>query len=514
MMIRKLCLGLTTLSILLGLNTSPALGQGGVPLWTNRFDPISGVGGYPPAIAVDRNGSVFVAGSTLDSNGIEYDYVTVAYSSSGMLLWTNYYDGPYSGRDIPLAIAATSDGNVVVTGKSWNGYDYTTSDFATVAYSGSGIPLWTNRYDGPGGGQDIAYAVAADNSGNVFVTGRSWDGTFADYATIAYSSAGIPLWTNYYHGLGNGDDEPLAIAVNSRGNVFVTGGSLGASGYFEFATLAYSNAGVPLWTNRFSYFETNNCIGLAIAVDGQGNVFVAGSGGGYTTVAYSNTGAPLWTNTYRGPTDTYDLVHGIAVDPSGNVFVTGESRRGGDTGASADYVTVAYSGAGIPLWTNRYNGPGNNYDGANAIAVDQEGNVFVTGGSYRGSSYTLTDYATVAYSGAGAALWTNRYNGPRNDEDVASGVAVDLVGNVFVTGRSVGKSGAVGFATIKYSSSVHPRLKIQGLHQEVVLTWTNSAFNLQSAPTATGTFTNIPSATSPYTNPITGPQQYFRLSGQ
>jgi hypothetical protein len=64
----------------------------------------------------------------------------------------------------------------------------------------------------------------------------------------------------------------------------------------------------------------------------------------------------------------------------------------------------------VALWTNRYNGSGNGEDFADAIAVDGSGNVFVTGWS-AGSS-VFDDYATVAYSNAGEPLWTNRYNGP------------------------------------------------------------------------------------------------------
>jgi hypothetical protein len=45
----------------------------------------------------------------------------------------------------------------------------------------------------------------------------------------------------------------------------------------------------------------------------------------------------------------------------------------------------------------------------------------------------------------------------------------------------------------------------------LVLSWTNAAFGLQSAPTINGTFTNVPGATSPYTNPIVDLQQFFRL---
>ena len=54
-------------------------------------------------------------------------------------------------------------------------------------------------------------------------------------------------------------------------------------------------------------------------------------------------------------------------------------------------------------------------------------------------------------------------------------------------------------------------LNIEQIGGDVVLTWAGSAFNLQSAPLASGTYTNIPGATSPHTNPITGDQKYFRL---
>ena len=46
----------------------------------------------------------------------------------------------------------------------------------------------------------------------------------------------------------------------------------------------------------------------------------------------------------------------------------------------------------------------------------------------------------------------------------------------------------------------------------VVLSWTNAAFGLQSAPAVTGTFTDIPGASSPFTNSITGGQRFFRLA--
>jgi hypothetical protein len=90
---------------------------------------------------------------------------------------------------------------------------------------------------------------------------------------------------------------------------------------------------------------------------------------------------------------------------------------------------------------------------------------------------------------------------------------LDPNGNVFVTGTS-GNGTNYDYVTIKYSSSVPPpRLDFQLLNNQLVLTWTNAGFNLQTAPALTGPFTNLPAATSPYTNPLTAPQQFFRLKG-
>ena len=78
----------------------------------------------------------------------------------------------------------------------------------------------------------------------------------------------------------------------------------------------------------------------------------------------------------------------VAVDGSNNVIVTGYSAG---SGSGFDYATIKYSSAGVPLWTNRYNGPGNGDDTAAAVAVDGSDNVIVTG-------YSSSDYATIKYS--------------------------------------------------------------------------------------------------------------------
>src|SRR6185503_5492457 len=226
-----------------------------------------------------------------------------------------------------------------------------------------------------------------------------------------------------------------AVAVDSSGNVFVTGGSTGISeGPFDFATIKYSGAGVALWTNRYTLgnaIEDGYDEGRALAMDGSGNVFVTGpswSGGlfgstDFATIKYSGAGVALWTNRYNGPGNYFDFANAMAVDGSGNVVVAGYSARTNVSPPNYDYATIKYSDAGVALWTNRYNGPGNSTDQARAVAVDGSGNVFVTGVS--GGTNGYSDYATIKYSGAGVALWTNRYNGPGNNDDRAYAMAMD-----------------------------------------------------------------------------------------
>jgi len=516
-----LSLAVTTASLVI-LRPVSAHAQGGVPLWTNRYNGPGNDEDSPRAIAVDNSGNVIVTGSSISANGFpDWDYATIKYSSAGVPLWTNRYNGG-NGADGALAVAANDTGNVFVTGYSTGSSG--DSDYATVAYSSAGVPLWTNRYDGGIGG-DEAFAVAVNNSGNVFVTGRSANiNNNSDWVTIAYSEAGLPLWTNTYAGPADSGDEPFAMAVDNKGNVFVTGRSVSLTSDSDYVTVAYSRAGEALWTNRYSRPGINDDGATAIAVDRSGNVFVTGRArtqlptggfsGEYATVGYSNAGTPLWTNRYHGPfINGDDGASAIAVDSSGNVFVTGFSYA---VNGHYDYATVAYSNAGAPLWTNRYNGPGNGDNLPEKIAVDDNGNVFVTGWSPAANFFS--DYATVGYSATGVPLWTNRYNGLGNRDDQARAIAVDKNGNVFVTGispQSSTNSYPYDYVTIKYSSSVPPpRLDFQLLNHQLVLSWTNAGFNLQSAPGVTGAFTNLPAATSPYTNTPTGPQQFFRLIGE
>ncbi|TET23124.1 MAG: hypothetical protein E3J71_03640, partial [Candidatus Stahlbacteria bacterium] len=153
-----------------------------------------------------------------------------------------------------------------------------------------------------------------------------------------------------------------------------------------------------------------------------------------------------WVARYDGPASSWDEARAIAVDGSGNVYVTGSSP--GSNGDS-DYATVKYSPAGTEEWVARYNGPANDDDYAQAIAVDGSGNVYVTGNSYGSGA----DYATVKYNTSGVEQWVARYDGSASGRDYARAIAVDDAGNVYVTGGSIGSGADYDYATVKYNTS-------------------------------------------------------------
>jgi hypothetical protein len=146
-----------------------------------------------------------------------------------------------------------------------------------------------------------------------------------------------------------------------------------------------------------------------------------------------------------------DYAEAIAIDDLGNVYVAGASTS---ELLRYNFATVKYNAAGQQLWVAEYSGTGAGDNQADEIEVDSSGNVYVTGESLGFGSGN--DYATVKYNSAGQEQWVARYNGPANADDFASGLAVDSSSNVYVTGRSTGSGTAFDYATVKYVQTVSP----------------------------------------------------------
>ncbi|UCG30906.1 MAG: SBBP repeat-containing protein [candidate division WOR-3 bacterium] len=369
--------------------------------------------------------------------------------------WVARYNGPGNAYDAASAIALDNAGNIYVTGPSCGLGPW--EDYATVKYDSLGAEQWVARYNGPFNYADIAMAIALDTAGNVYVTGQSdGSGTWEDYATLRYNASGVEQWVARYNGPGNDYDAAYAITVDNAGNVYVTGqsdASYTCDTSEDYATVRYDSMGVEQWVARYNGPGNSSDLAMALVLDAAGSIYVTGGSTGsgtgfdYATVKYDASGVEQWVVRYNGPGNGTDWASAIVLDAAGNTYITGRSE---DSGTGYDYATVKYDASGVEMWVVRYNGPGNGTDWASAIALDAAGNAYITGGSE--GSGTDYDYATVKYDASGVEQWVARYNGPGSGWDLANAIAVDAGGNVYVTGYSVGSGTSEDYTTIKYDS--------------------------------------------------------------
>ena len=415
-------------------------------------------------IVSDNNGNVYVTGSSGS------DYATIKYNSSGIQQWAARYNGTGNSGDGATAIAVDASGNVYVTGSS-TGIG-SSSDFLTIKYNSSGTLLWSARFDGPVHNLDNAYSIAVDSSGNVFVTGNSYGGlSDYNYLTIKYNSSGVIQWFKNYNGTGNNTDNAFRLVLDGQGNVYVTGWSRGSgTSDDDFATIKYNSAGDEVWVRIYQGPGDGFDQAMSIAADRTGNIYVTGRSLGistqydYATIKYNSSGDSLWVNRYNGVENSADNSTAIAVDTSGNVYVFGQSYS---SVTNYDFATVKYNSAGVYQWDRIYNGPGNSVENGTAIALDKSGNVYVTGASaFSGQNY---NYATVKYSSAGVLQWSDTYNGTASGSDESFAIAADSTGNIYVTGGSAGLGQFRDYVTIKYSQKPYAIVKgfIEGFYNSI-----------------------------------------------
>ncbi len=402
------------------------------------------------AIAVDDSGYVYVTGYCEGAGG-NPDLATIKYLPNGDTAWVRTYNGPGDHVDWARAVTIDASYNVYITGKSFD--SGTGFDYVTIKYTPEGDTAWLRRYDGPGSSTDEAYAITVSDSGYVHVTGTSGgSGTSADYATVKYDPDGDTVWVRRYNGPEDYVDYASAMALDGQQNVYVTGTSYDTVGGLDYLTIKYAANGDTLWVRRYKGPGEGYDEAYSLAVDGAGNAYVTGNSAGigtnydYATIKYYPNGDTGWVRRYDGPANGADYAKAIAIDHSGFVYVTGYSDS---TGSYQDYATIKYDSVGNEVWVRRYNGPpGNGSDFGYALALDDFSNVYVTGGS--GGGATDMDYATIKYHSNGDAAWVMRYTGPGSGSDYGRAIAVDDSGNVYVTGSYTSASTEKDICTIKY----------------------------------------------------------------
>jgi len=433
--------------------------------WAKSADGSGNDASY--AVARDNAGNVYIGGNfngKIDFNppgntdtlrvAALADNFIAKYNAAGDLVWVKGLGG--SGNDMGVwDIAADATGNVYATGQFVSTVDFNPGgsspvsltanagmDIFLVKYDGNGNCLWAKNFGATGvtatQGLDGGYGVAADGSGNAYVTGffkatvdfnpggstprnLTATGTTGDIFIAKYAPDGSNLWAI---GMGGtGEDYGRAVDIDGSGNVYVTGEFRNTVDFNpdpgQTANFTTSNTNSDIFIARYDASGgyvwakgigvVNADIGYDIAVDAAGNAHITGqyqgtvdfnpggtamqlvskaSGGTDIFIAkYDATGNCLWANGVDG--SGTDIGYGIALDTAGNVFVTGSFSATADFnpgGAPAELTTsggtnvfvAKYSDSGYYMWAFDI-GKNTLNDAGRDIAADSAGNVYVTG---------------------------------------------------------------------------------------------------------------------------------------
>ena len=396
----------------------------------------------------------------------------------GPLLDAKSLDGPLldaKSLDGPLPDAKSPDG-ALLDAKSPDGPlpDATTTDQSTQPDQ-AGADLASTADAGCGGGGswavsagganlDYAQHMAVDSSGNSFITGFfSGAADFGSYKLTSAGSndifvakvspAGAVLWA--VSAGGTSSDTGTGIAVDAKGNSYITGGFTGTAkfGGVTLTTLGTNDifvakldsAGKFLWA-LFTQGTTKD-MSPRIAVDSTGQAHITG----YVTGKVAASGANfIWTDYLAGaPT-------AITLDSTGNSIIaggfTGTAKFGATTlsAASAGDVFVAWLGTnGAATQAVQAKGQAGGAASVGALAINAGGNLALAGGFYGthgfgGTSLTSTgsgqkdDVFVTSLDNTGKFLWAASGGGA--DLDTATGVAIDGTNRVHVAGSFTGNA--------------------------------------------------------------------------
>jgi hypothetical protein len=400
--------------------------------------------------------------------------------------WTKIIGG--TGYDIGRAITTDSLGDVYVTGTFVGtvdfGLDFGTTDIKTSSgyddifvtkINSNGTYGWTRVMGGLI--TDMGYGIAANASGNVYVTGW-FQGTVnfgLDFGTTDVKTAGpsdifvTKINSNGSYGWtkimgGPSSDDGYAIGTDALGNVYVTGWFQGTANFgLDFGTtdIKTSAGGLDIFITKIN------------------------SNGSYG-----------WTK-IMGGTSMFDDGYGIAADSSGNAYVTGDFQGTVNFGLDFGTTDIKTSAGSWDIFVTKINSNGSYGwtkimggtlgDAGNGIATDSSGNVYITGGFGStvnfGLDFGTTDIKTSAGSADifvtkinanGTYGWTKIMGGTTGE--AGDGIATDSSGNVYVTG---GFQGTVNFGLdfgttdIKTSAGVYAIYVIK-INADGTYGWTKS----------------------------------------
>ena len=285
-------------------------------------------------------------------------------------------------------------------------------------------PLATHRYEQPG--TRLVRLTVTDANTNTAT------------ATLQQNITG---WLHTY-GLPIGD-EAFAVTADGAGNLYVAGSSRNKDQYENEYTkaliLKYDTAGHLKWNRTWSAGEGNWTEIKDLAIDSAGNLYCVGraewigaGGDDALILKFSPAGELLWRKTWGGT--ALDKAYAVVVDSNDNIYVAGETKS---FGASVyDVFMIKFRPDGSLDWQRRWGGGDNQWDVANALAVDPDDNIYLAGATLSWGA-GMWDMLVLKYKPDGSLLWQKTWGKSDPDSvDRAWGIDVDSFGNVAVCGQA------------------------------------------------------------------------------
>lgn len=320
-----------------------------------------------------------------------------------------------------------------------------------------------------------------------------------DLYLVKHTYNGTQKWVYQYDYAGL-NDKALAVCVDpSTGNVFITGQSEQSTGNSDIVTIALDSTGAIIWSGngdkRFNGTNNTNDAGNTIALDGAGNVWVAG----YSTTASKgkdvqilkyaiSTGSLLASPKKNGTANTDDIANKIVIAGT-NLFLTGSINNG----AGDDiFLTALNTTSATVSWTNTVNGSASGNDAGNDIKVDGSSIIFC--GSVNEITTGNDYYFGIMNASTGVLTYTNTYDGGFNGSDIASSLVCDKLGNYAIT----------GLVTNGSLNEIHSVLYNSGMRLWAHPYPINGAFSTTYPKIACDTIIKAFYVASTYSNAVTG----------
>jgi uncharacterized delta-60 repeat protein len=214
------------------------------------------------SVAVDMDGNVLAAGDIVNT-GNGADFTVAKFDRDGTLVWQQTLNGTANANDVASMVAVDLAGNVSAVGFTQN--TGTGADFTVAKFHSDGTLLWQQTLNGTGKAPDgtanvldRANAVAVDTQGNVLAAGVVTErdatiflpenaGTGFDPTVAKFAPDGTLLWQQTFTGSASDDDTAESVAVDTPGNVLVTGVMTNTATGRDFMVAKFDGDGALLW---------------------------------------------------------------------------------------------------------------------------------------------------------------------------------------------------------------------------------------------------------------------------